>query len=98
MRLYDRDREAVWKGYISVSPGAEVMDALVFGGVLDVAKESITNRRGFASTLIFETHVCGSFANDRLIPSKLLLVHVKVGEVLNGNPHKAQAEFDFEVT
>ncbi|KPM44509.1 hypothetical protein AK830_g2022 [Neonectria ditissima] len=105
-RLYDRYREAVWRGSILVSD-ATIAHIQPFGGVLDNPEEVVELRSD--TQVIFNTHTSGDFDGvdiflqpDSELPSSvnvsgLLGGYVKVGNVLAGNPHKAQPEFDLVV-
>ena len=106
-RLYDRYREAVWDGKISVL-GANITSAKAFGGVLDIPEEIV--RQIDDNSVIFSTHTSGDFDGVKLsfapaasLPEKITVAgalggYVKVGNILNGNPHKAQPEYRLEAS
>jgi hypothetical protein len=100
-RLYDRYREAVWKGSILLS-GAKVASINPFGGVRDNPEDLITHVS--ASQVSFSTRTSGDFDGVDIffeastLPSSVSVTgqlggYVKVGDALAGNPHKAQPTF-----
>ncbi|ETS75917.1 hypothetical protein PFICI_12861 [Pestalotiopsis fici W106-1] len=101
-RLYDRYREAVWKGSILVS-GAAISHVQPFGGVLDNPEELI--KLASETQVVFETHTSGDFdgvdiyfKESSASPTSISVTghlggYVKVGNALNGNPHKSQPTF-----
>ena len=105
-RLYDRYREATWDGSILVSTGSEISVVTAFGGVLDVPEERIYQTCD--TEVVFKSHTSGDFDGVNLQfagPSPNVIRvkgklggYVKVGDVLKGNPHKAQPEFLLEAT
>lgn len=107
-RLYDRYREAVWGGTITISGDVKIKDVLAFGGILDIADETVCQTSD--KSVAFETRTSGdfdgvnlSFAKDGILPEKIsmrgtLSGYVKVSDVLKGNPHKAQPEFALEAS
>lgn len=107
-RLYDRYREAVWKGIITTNGGARIIDLQPFGGVLDVPEEVVERRSD--NSVSFETRTSGDFDgvlvtldDDDKLPSAVKIQgtlggYVKVGDVLKGNPHKQQPAFEFEAS
>lgn len=107
-RLYDRYREAVWKGIITTNGEARIIDLQPFGGVLDVPEEVVERRSD--NSVSFETRTSGdfdgvllTFDKDDNLPSAVKIQgtlggYVKVGDALKGNPHKPQPEFEFEAS
>lgn len=107
-RLYDRYREAVWTGTITIDGEAKISSIQPFGGVLDVPEEVVGWRSD--TSISFETHTSGdfdgvlvSFQDDEELPSAVKIQgtlggYVKVGDPLKGNPHKQQPTFDFEAS
>lgn len=107
-RLYDRYREAVWKGIITTNGEARIIDLQPFGGVLDVPEEVVERRSD--NSVSFETRTSGdfdgvlvTFDSDDKLPSAVKIQgtlggYVKVGDALKGNPHKPQPEFEFEAS
>ncbi|KAK6212298.1 hypothetical protein LQW54_005429 [Pestalotiopsis sp. IQ-011] len=101
-RLYDRYREAVWKGSILVS-GASISHVQAFGGALDNPEEEV--RQASETQVVFHTHTSGDFdgvniylTNDSTMPTSISVTghlggYVKVGNAINGNPHKPQPTF-----
>lgn len=107
-RLYDRYREAVWKGLIATNGEAKIIGVQPFGGVVDVPEEVVERRSD--NSVSFETHTSGdfdgvlmTFENDDKLPSAVKIQgtlggYVKVGDALKGNPHKQQPAFEFEAS
>lgn len=101
-RLYDRYREAVWKGSILVS-GASLSHLQAFGGVLDNPEEEV--KQVSETQVVFHTHTSGDFdgvdiylTNGSTMPTSISVTghlggYVKVGNAINGNPHKPQPTF-----
>lgn len=101
-RVYDRYREAVWKGSILVT-GAVISHVRPFGGVLDNPEDVI--EQASETQVIFNTRTSGDsdgvdifFGPGPEMPSSISVTgklggYVKVGNVLDGNPHKPQPEF-----
>ncbi|KAI4603823.1 hypothetical protein KJ359_003643 [Pestalotiopsis sp. 9143b] len=101
-RLYDRYREAVWKGSILVSD-ASISHVQAFGGVLDNPEEEV--RQASPTQVVFHTHTSGDFdgvdiylTDDSTMPTSISVTghlggYVKVGNAINGNPHKPQPTF-----
>lgn len=99
--LYDRYREAVWRGSI-LAQGAEIALITPFGGISDNPEEQITHIS--SSQVTFGAHTSGDFdgvdiyfAGDEL-PSSVSVTgslggYVKTGNALAGNPHKPQPTF-----
>ncbi|KAF2162627.1 hypothetical protein M409DRAFT_26869 [Zasmidium cellare ATCC 36951] len=111
-RLYDRYREAVWDGTISISGTTNIASIKPFGGVLDVPEEVIEQTT--PNEIHFQTRTSGDFdgvviilANPDLLqkpsPIKIrisgtLSGYVKVGDPLLGNPHKPQPNFQYSAS
>ncbi|OJD32604.1 polymerase histidinol phosphatase-like [Diplodia corticola] len=101
-RVYDRYREAVWRGSILVTD-AVISHIQPFGGVLDNPEDVV--ELASESQVIFNTRTSGDFDGVDIFfvaasetPSSVSVTgklggYVKVGNVLNGNPHKPQPEF-----
>ncbi|KAK3381189.1 hypothetical protein B0H63DRAFT_545642 [Podospora didyma] len=102
-RLYDRYREAVWQGSILVS-GATIAGIRPFGGALDNPEDVV--RLASETQVVFETRTSGDFdgvdialagdsetMHDSVSVTGHLGGYVKVGNVLEGNPHKPQPRF-----
>ncbi|KAF3759892.1 hypothetical protein M406DRAFT_75274 [Cryphonectria parasitica EP155] len=104
-RLYDRYREAVWQGTISVK-GARIACVLPFGGVTFVPEESVS--QDDHENVSFSTRTSGDFDGVNLFceegpPEEIIIQgslggYVKVGDVLRGNPHKPQPTFELRVS
>jgi hypothetical protein len=107
-RLYDRYREAVWKGIITTNGEAKISGVQPFGGVLHVPEETIERRSD--NSVSFSTRTSGdfdgvlvTFENNDKLPSAVKIHgtlggYVKVGDALTGNPHKQQPAFEFEAS
>jgi hypothetical protein len=107
-RLYDRYREAVWNGIITIDGGSKVKSIHPFGGVLDVPEEVV--EQTVAGQIRFGTRTSGDFDGVVILfddpgnlPSHISVSgtlggYVKVGDALKSNPHKAQPEFLLEAT
>ena len=107
-RLYDRYREAVWKGTIAITGDAKIDNVRSFGGVVDVPEEVVEKKT--ETSVIFDTHTSGdfdgllaSFEDGGKLPSAITIQgtlggYVKVGNPLKGNPHKAQPTFELEAS
>jgi hypothetical protein len=108
-RLYDRYREAVWDGTISIEGESSIRNVEPFGGVNDVPEEVIAQRSDH--TVTFQTRTSGDFdgvlisfekSNQHLLKSisiqGCLGGYVKVGDALKQNPHKAQPNFNLRAT
>jgi hypothetical protein len=104
-RLYDRYKEAIWKGSITASGEVKVTSIQPFGGILDVPEDVV--QKTSDSTVSFETRTSGDFDGvnllfeDDAVPEKIQISgalegYVKVGDALKGNPHKAQPHFVLE--
>jgi hypothetical protein len=103
-RLYDRYREAVWNGTISVS---NVQSVQPFGGLEDNTEDSARQVDG--NTVTFSSRTSGdldgvniTFGKDQapktITVSGTLGGYVKVGDALAGNPHNAQPTFHLEAS
>lgn len=107
-RLYDRYREAVWDGTVSLDGGSTIASIRPFGGVLDVSEEVMEQTS--TTEIRFQTRTSGdfdgvviSFDDPGNLPSKISISgtldgYVKVGDVLKGNPHKAQPTFQLSAS
>lgn len=107
-RLYDRYREAVWEGKISVTGDIAIKDFQPFGGVTDIPEELVTRQSD--QQVAFHTRTSGdfdgaviSFTDAEKLPTSIsvkgiLSGYVKVGDALQRNLHKAQPEFDLDAT
>ncbi|GME34237.1 hypothetical protein GTA08_BOTSDO09529 [Neofusicoccum parvum] len=102
-RLYDRYREAVWDGIISIESGSRIERIQPFGGATYNPEEEITLQDG--NRVTFSTRTSGDFDGVNLffegdIPPKSIHIsgtlggYVKIGNALSGNPHKPQPTFD----
>lgn len=106
-RLYDRYREAVWQGSIAVKDAA-ISHIRPFGGVSDNPEEKIELIS--EHKVRFDTHTSGDFDGVDIffksnceIPPFVVVTgqiggYVKVGNVLDGNPHRPQPTFQLFVT
>ncbi|KAK8220200.1 hypothetical protein IWZ01DRAFT_554725 [Phyllosticta capitalensis] len=100
-RLYDRYREAVWEGSITVE-GVTIDRVEAFGGVL-VNPEGEEVKLVDPHTVAFSSRTSGDFDGVNIATSNLssatiiirgaLGGYVKVGDVLAGNPHNPQPTF-----
>ncbi|PYI03685.1 hypothetical protein BO78DRAFT_431900 [Aspergillus sclerotiicarbonarius CBS 121057] len=105
-RLYDRYREAVWNGTITVSEESTVQDVLPFGGLEDNV-EDYARTRGKHS-VEFSSKTSGDLDSVHVnlqgdTPRTIRVAgslggYVKVGDVVAGNPHKAQPTFQLEAS
>ena len=108
-RIFDRYREAVWDGTISIDGGGStIKDVQPFGGVRDVPEEVVARQSDHE--VAFQTRTSGdfdgaliSFGDSQKLPTKIgiegrLSGYVKVGDALQRNPHKAQPCFVLEAT
>ncbi|KAH7148341.1 hypothetical protein EDB81DRAFT_946549 [Dactylonectria macrodidyma] len=100
-RLLDRYREAVWHGSILIS-GATASRIEVLGGILDDPESVIT--LASETQITFKSKTSGDFDGVDIffsgsnLPNSvsvtgLLGGYVKVGDTLQGNPHKPQPQF-----
>ncbi|KAK8247589.1 hypothetical protein HDK90DRAFT_530666 [Phyllosticta capitalensis] len=101
-RLYDRYREAVWEGSISVS-GATIDRVEAFGGISFIP-EGEEVKMVDAHIVTFSSRTSGDFDGANITTSNLssettitvrgaLGGYVKVGDVVAGNPHAPQPTF-----
>ncbi|KAJ5908371.1 hypothetical protein N7495_001053 [Penicillium taxi] len=106
-RLYDRYREAVWNGTITISEESSVQDVLVFGGLEDNTEDYA--RSAGKHTVEFSSKTSGDLDGVHIAlqgdksPQKICITgslggYVKVGDSLAGNPHKAQPTFQLEAS
>jgi len=107
-RLYDRYREAVWQGSILVSGGAVIESIQPFGGVVDNPEDVV--RLASETQVVFDTRTSGdfdgvdiTFADGSELPESVGITghlggYVKIGNALDGNPHKAQPQFGLVAT
>lgn len=103
-RLYDRYREAVWNGIISaIGEHSSIRAIQPFGGISYIPEETIT--LDDKSKVLFNTRTSGDFDGVNIffggdnLPESVHISgtlggYVKIGNVLDGNPHKPQPEFD----
>ena len=102
-RLYDRYREAVWEGTVSVEgDGCEVQKVQSFGGLTYSPEDQISQID--AKTISFQTRTSGDFdgmnlyfGEDHYLPRTIHIEaelggYVKIGDVFAGNPHKPQPQ------
>ena len=102
-RLYDRYREAVWDGTVSIEgEGCEVQRVQPFGGVTYIPEEEVILNE--SRTISFRTRTSGDFdgmniyfRDARSLPSVVHISsklggYVKIGDALAGNPHKLQPQ------
>jgi hypothetical protein len=106
-RVYDRYREAVWRGSILVT-GADIFSFEPFGGVLDNLEEEV--RLLSLSQVVFKTRTSGDYdgvdlwyesTSTRPISVSVtghLDGYVKVGNALAGNPHRPQPTFSLQAS
>ncbi|KAL3424078.1 hypothetical protein PVAG01_03359 [Phlyctema vagabunda] len=103
--LYDRYREAVWDGRIQISGSSKIQTVNPFGGVLDVPEERIELIS--EQQIAFQSHTSGDLDGIQVLldarPERISIAgtlggYVKVGDVLAGNPHKAQPEFALDAS
>lgn len=106
-RLYDRYREAVWKGQITLSQDAIVERVYPFGGFEDnpedFARVSGNHTVEFSSKTSGDIDGVNIYLKGNETPSTVtasgsLDGYVKVGDPLAGNPHKPQRNFNIETT
>ena len=101
-RLYDRYREAVWRGSILIT-GAAVDFIKPFGGVTENPEDQIVLLS--PSQITFATRTSGDFDGVEIflretdnLPTSVTVSgrldgYVKVGDALIGNPHVPQSDF-----
>ncbi|KAJ5772224.1 hypothetical protein N7520_002753 [Penicillium odoratum] len=105
-RLYDRYREAVWNGTITVS-GSVVQDVVPFGGLEDNTEDFARERGG--NSVEFSSKTSGDIDGVNVVlqgesfPRTIRVAgslggYVKVGDALAENPHKAQPTFELETS
>ncbi|KAJ5930983.1 hypothetical protein N7466_006476 [Penicillium verhagenii] len=106
-RLYDRYREAVWNGTITVSGGSTMENVLPFGGLEDNTEDFARlingNSVGFSSKTSGDLDgvnvvLHGESSTRKIRVAGSLGGYVKVGDTLAGNPHKAQPTFELEAS
>lgn len=108
-RLYDRYREAIWRGAILVSGDTTISHIRPFGGVVDNPDDEIKLVSG--TQITFHTRTSGDFDGVDIFldpPTKSprqttqppiisitgqLGGYVKIGGGLDANPHRPQPEF-----
>ncbi|KKY27141.1 hypothetical protein UCDDS831_g00886 [Diplodia seriata] len=95
-------REAVWTGSVLVA-GAVIEHVRLFGGVLDSPEDVVEQVSD--TQVVFNTRTSGDFDGVDIffvpasgMPSSISVTgklggYVKIGNVLDGNPHKPQPEF-----
>lgn len=103
-RLYDRYREAVWRGTVEVAGGDAAVQAFeTFGGFDDSPEDSVEQRSptvlGFSSRTSGDTDGIHCRFADGKAPTRLAITgtlhgYVKIGDALAGNPHKEQPTFE----
>lgn len=103
-RLYDRYREVVWDGTITVE-GTTIHRVEPFGGISCIAEGEEVTQAGDRH-VSFSTRTSGDFDGANILvsdgdlkPASITVRgsvggYVKVGDVLKGNPHKAQPQFE----
>ena len=102
-RLYDRYRELVWEGKVSLEGESCKIDKVQpFGGLTYVPEDNVTQIDD--RTVSFQTRTSGDvdgmnlhFPDAKGLPSVVRIDtkldgYVKIGNVLAGNPHKPQPE------
>ncbi|KAK1145725.1 hypothetical protein N8T08_003963 [Aspergillus melleus] len=96
-RLYDRYREAIWDGQITLSQDAVVERIQPFGGLEDNPEDVFTSKTSgdFDGVNVY-------LQSDKT-PSTVSIRgslggYVKVGDTLAGNPHKPQPNLEFKAT
>jgi hypothetical protein len=105
--LYDRYREAVWNGTITLSEEGAVQNVVPFGGLEDNTEDY--SRLSGNHTVEFSSKTSGDIdgvniaLQDNSPPRKIFIAgslggYVKVGDALAGNPHKAQPNFQLETS
>ncbi|KAJ5712300.1 hypothetical protein N7493_008768 [Penicillium malachiteum] len=104
-RLYDRYREAIWNGHITVSDDSTVQWMSPFGGFENNLEDRVTRKdKHDKHSLAFSSKTSGDLdgvnlhLKDNKLPSMITVTgslagYVKVGDALAGNPHKAQPTF-----
>ena len=100
-RLYDRYRELIWEGTVSIEgEGCKIKKVHPFGGLTYVPEDRVTQVDD--QTVSFRTRTSGDFdgmnlhfADPNGLPSAVRVAlklggYVKIGNSLAGNPHKPQ--------
>ncbi|KAJ6024935.1 hypothetical protein N7540_005732 [Penicillium herquei] len=106
-RLYDRYREALWNGDITVSDDSIVQWFSPFGGFENNREDRVTRKD--KHSLSFSSKTSGDLDGVNLhlqngkMPSTITVTgslgsYVKVGDALAGNPHKAQPTFSISAS
>ena len=108
-RLYDRYRELIWEGEVSLQGEVcKIQHVQPFGGLTYVPEDQVAQIDD--TTVDFKTRTSGDFDGMNLhfsdtnnLPSLVHITskldgYVKIGNVLAGNPHKQQPEADLEAT
>lgn len=107
-RLYDRYREVVWDGTITVK-GATIQHVASFGGISYIPEGEEVARVN-DHNVSFSTRTSGDFDGANILvtegnlePANITVRgsvggYVKVGDILQGNPHKAQPHFELSAT
>jgi hypothetical protein len=107
-RLYDRYREAVWVGTITIEGTSGIKTVNPFGGVVDVPEEVVAQLSN--NEITFQTRTSGdfdgaviAFEDDRTLLTRISIAgdlsgYVKVGDALQRNVHKAQPTFLLNAT
>ena len=106
-RLYDRYKEALWEGTVSVEGDrCEVQRVQPFGGLAHSPEDQVSQID--ATTISFQTRTSGDFdgmnlyfGGDSNLPRNLRIEaklggYVKIGDVLAGNPHMPHPRVGFE--
>lgn len=106
-RLYDRYREAIWNGQITLSDDVRPERILPFGGLEDnpedYARATDSHNVEFSSKTSGDLDGVNIILQDDRKPSTVTVSgslggYVKVGDALAGNPHKPQPTFTIEAS
>ncbi|KAH8430518.1 uncharacterized protein LDX57_008180 [Aspergillus melleus] len=106
-RLYDRYREAIWDGRITLSQDAVVERIQPFGGLEDNPEDvvQVTGSQSveFTSKTSGDIDGVNVYLQSDKTPSTVSIRgslggYVKVGDALAGNPHKPQPNFELDAT
>ncbi|CAG8937245.1 unnamed protein product [Penicillium salamii] len=106
-RLYDRYREAVWNGQVTLSGDTVVESIHPFGGFEDNPEDSVRVSGNhdvlFSSKTSGDTDGVNIYLQSNKTPSEITVSgslggYVKVGDPLAGNPHKPQPTFNVKTT
>lgn len=106
-RLYDRYREAIWNGQITLSDDARPERIFPFGGFEDnpedYARVNDSHNVEFSSKTSGDLDGVNIILQDDRKPSTVTVSgsiggYVKVGDALAGNPHKPQPTFTIEAS